>query len=180
MKMSTLTLDNAAIMEAVVSRLVDEFMRTDDQLYDEVEKRISGKIDTLFLKHVEPRIQQELDRALADVFHKEYQKRTAWGENDGEKTTISKELEKLMSGFWAQTVDKDGKPSTYAKLTRAEYTMAKVLGDDFNKQTERYLVQAAAWLKDGMRDHLRGEVDKMLANLFHVKSAQDQAEGRYK
>ena len=180
MKMNTLTLDNAAIMEAVVSRLVDEFMRTDDQLYDEVEKRIPGKIDTLFLKHVEPRIQQELDRALADVFHKEYQKRTAWGEKDGEKTTISKELEKLMSGFWAQTVDKDGKPNTYAKLTRAEYTMAKVLGDDFNKQTERYLVQAAAWLKDGMRDHLRGEVDKMLANLFHVKSAQDQAEGRYK
>lgn len=178
--MSAITLDNAAIMEAVVGRLVDEFMRTDDQLYDEVEKRISKKIDALFLKNVEPRIQQELDRALADVFHKEYQQRTAWGENEGEPTTISKELEKLMSGFWAQTVDKDGKPSTYAKLTRAEYTMAKVLGDDFNKQTERYLVQAAAWLKDGMRDHLRGEVDKMLANLFHVNSAQDQAEGRYK
>jgi hypothetical protein len=178
--MNTLTLDNAAIMEAVVGRLVDEFMRTDDQLYDEVEKRISKKIDDLFIKRVEPRIQQELDRALADVFHKEYQKRTAWGEAEGEITTISKELEKLMSGFWAQTVDKDGKPNAYAKLTRAEFTMAKVLGDDFGKQTERYLVQAAAWLKDGMRDHLRGEVDKMLANLFHVKSAQDTAEGRYK
>lgn len=178
--MNTLTLDNAAIMEAVVGRLVDEFMRNDDQLYDEVERRISKKLDALFLKSVEPRIQQELNRALVDVFHKEYQKTTSWGENDGEKTTISKELEKLMSNFWAQTVDKDGKPSTYAKLTRAEFTMAKVLGDDFGKQTERYMIQAAAWLKDGMRDHLRGEVDKMLANLFHVKSAQDMAEGRYK
>ncbi len=62
--MNTLTLDNAAIMEAVVARLVDEFRRTDDQLYDEVEKRISKKIDALFLKSVEPRIQKELDRAL--------------------------------------------------------------------------------------------------------------------
>lgn len=179
--MSTaLTLDNDKIMEAVVEKVSDEFMRSGEDLYAEVEKRISKKIDALFLANVEPRLKQEMDAALANVFHREYQKRSAWGEPEGEKTTISKELERLMSDFWSQTVDKDGKPSSYAKLTRCEFTMAKVLGDDFNKHTERYLISSAAWLKDGVRDHLRGEVDKMLANLFHVKSAQDQAEGRYK
>lgn len=179
-KNTALTFDNAALMEAVVERVVDQFMRTDEDLYAEVEKRIGKKIDALFIASVEPRIKQEIDKALVDVFHREYQKRTVWGEREGEKTTISKELERLMSGFWAETVNKDGKPDQYSKLTRAEFTMAKVLGEDFTKQTERYLIQSAAWLKDGVRDHLRGEVDKMLANLFHVKSAQDTAEGRYK
>jgi hypothetical protein len=173
-------INNDQIMAAVVERIVEEFTRTDDQLFAEVEKRISKKIDALFLKSVEPRIQKELDAALENVFHREYQKTTAWGERDGQTTTITKELERLMAGFWSETVDEKGKPSSYAKLTRAEFTMAKVLGDDFNKQTERYLIQSAAWLKDGVRAHLRGEVDKMLGNLFHVKSAQDSAEGRYK
>lgn len=173
-------IDNGKILGAVVDKVAEEFMRTEGELFTQVEKRITKSIDALFVKSVEPRIQAVLDQALTDVFHKEYQKRTAWGENDGQTTTITKELEKLMSGFWAETVDEKGKPSSYAKLTRAEYTMAKVLGEDFNKQTERYLVQSAAWLKDGVRTHLRGEVDKMLGKLFHVKSAQDAAEGRYK
>lgn len=176
----SIQIDNDKIMAAVVDKVAEEFMRTEGDLYDAVNAKIGKKIDALFTKSVEPRIQAELDKALADCFHREFQKTTAWGERDGEPTTISKELERLMSGFWAETVDDKGKPSNYAKLTRAEYTMAKVLGDDFNKQTERYLIQSAAWLKDGVRAHLRGEVDKMLANLFHVKSAQDHAEGRYK
>ena len=178
--MTALTLDNTAIMEAVVSRLVDEFMKSDDQLYDEVERRINKKIDALFLKSVEPRIQQELDRALTDCFHREYQKRTAWGEAEGEKTTISKELERLMSGYWSELVDDKGKPSSYSKMTRAEYTMAKVTGEDFKDQMHRYLVQGAAALKDGLRAQMRQQIDTMLANLFHVQTAQDKAEGRYK
>lgn len=177
---AALTLDHDKLFEAVVEKLVDNFMRSDEELYEEVEKRIGKKIDALFDAKVEPRIKEEVDKALVNAFHREYQKRTAWGEVEGEKTTISKELERLMSNFWAQRVDKDGKATNYGGLTRAEFTMAKVLGDDFGKQTERYLIQAAAWLKDGMRDHLRGEVDKMLANLFHVQTAQDKAEGRYK
>lgn len=178
--MTALTLDNAAIMDAVVVRLVDQFMKTDDQLYEEVERRINKKIDAMFLKSVEPRIQQELDKALTDCFHREYQKRTAWGDNDGEKTTISKELERLMTGYWAEPVDEKGKPSTYSKMTRAEYTMAKVTGEDFKDQMHRYLVQGAAALKDGLRSQMRTQIDTMLANLFHVQTAQDKAEGRYK
>lgn len=173
-------IDNDKIMAAVVDKVADEFMRTESDLFNAVEAKINKKIDALFVKSVQPRIQAELDKALADCFHREFQKTTPWGEADGPPTSISRELERLMSGFWAQKVDKDGKETSYGNLTRAEFTMAKVLGDDFNKQTERYLIQSAAWLKDGVRDHLRGEVDKMLANLFHVKSAQDHAEGRYK
>jgi len=178
--MTALTLDNASIMEAVVSRLVDQFMRTDDQLYEEVERRIGKKIDALFLQKVEPRIQKELDKALTDCFHREYQKRTAWGEPDGEKTTISKELERLMSNYWSETVDDKGKVSAYSEMTRAEYTMAKVTGEDFKDQMHRYLVQGAAALKDGLRAQMRSQIDTMLANLFHVQTAQDKAEGRYK
>ena len=176
----SIQIDNDKIMAAVVEKVADEFMRTESDLFAAVEKEINKKIDALFVASVEPRIQAELDKALTDCFHREFQKRTAWGEADGETTTISKELENLMSGYWAETVDEKGKASSYSKLTRAEFTMAKVLGHDFHEHTKKYLIQSAAWLKDGMRTHLREEVDKMLANLFHVKSAQDTAEGRYK
>lgn len=177
---TTLSLDNEKLMEAVVEKVADEFMREGDDLYEEVERRINKKIDALFLKSVEPRIQQEIDKALTDCFHREYQKRTAWGEPDGEKTTISKELERLMTGYWSETVDENGKVSPYSKMTRAEYTMAKVTGEDFKNQMQRYLIQGAAALKDGLRATMRDQIDAMLANLFHVQTAQDKAEGRYK
>lgn len=176
----TIQLDNAAITEAVVERIADNFMREESHLWSAVQKRINNKIDALFLASVQPKIQAEIDKALADCFNREFQKATAWGEREGEPTSISKELQRLMTDYWAQLVDKDGKNTSYGKMTRAEWTMAKVTGDDFKAQTERYLVQSAAWLKDGMREQLRGQIDVMLANLFHVKSAQDAAEGRYK
>ena len=178
---TALTLDNAKIMEAVVEKVVDEFVRTEGDLYSEVEKRINKKIDALFLKSVEPRIQQEIDKALTDCFHREYQKRSAWGEAEGQPTTISKELEKLMGDFWSEKVNAStGTPASYNGITRAEYAMAKVLGEDFNKTIKAHLVQSAAGLKDGLRNVLRAEIDTMLGNLFHVRSGQDHAEGRYK
>ena len=173
-------LDNAAITEAVVERIVDNFMRDENDLWSAVEKKINKKIDALFVASVQPKIQAELDRALGDAFNREYQKTTAWGEPEGEKTSINKELQRLMTDYWAVKVDKAGKETSYGGITRAEWTMAKVTGDDFKAHTERYMIQAAAWLKDGFREQLRAQIDVMLGNLFHVKSAQDAAEGRYK
>lgn len=175
-----INLNNDEITAAVVERVADSFMREDHDLFAAVEARINKKIDDLFVKSVEPRIQAEIDKALTDCFHREYQRRTAWGEAEGETTTISKELEKLMSNYWAEKVDDKGKVSSYGKMTRAEWTMAKVTGEDFKEQMHRYVVQGAAALKDGMRATMRESVDVMLANLFHVQTAQDKAEGRYK
>lgn len=172
-------LDNEKIMAAVVDKIADDFLSNEAEISDRVAKKINAQIDAIFLKKVEPRINAELDRALGDCFHREFQKTTAWGERDGETTTISKELEKLMSGYWAEKVNEAGKPCNYGKMTRAEYTMAKVTGEDFKDQMHRYLVQGAAALKDGLRAQMRGQIDEMIGKLFRVQTAQDQAEGRY-
>ncbi len=175
-----INLNNDEITNAVVDKVADAFMREDTDLYSAVEQRINKKIDDIFVRSVEPRIQAEIDKALTDCFHREYQKTTAWGEKKGQTTTISKELEKLMGNYWAENVNEKGETSGYGKFTRAEYVMAKVTGEDFSKQMERYIIQSAAALKDGMRVQLRASVDEMLAKLFHVQTAQDRAEGRYK
>jgi len=175
----SIQLDNEKIMAAVVDKIAEEFAREDHELFDAVERRINAKIDQQFRQMVEPRIKDEIDKALTNAFDREYYRTNSWGEREGEPTSIAKELQKLMTNFWQEKVDEKGNPSSYSKITRAEYTMSKVLGEDFRKEMEKYIISSAAGLKDGLRGALRTQIDEMLGNLFRVRSGQDQAESRY-
>ena len=115
-------------------------------------------------------------------FEREYQRVDSFGSPTGEKTTIRAELEKLISGYWNAKVDDQGKPSDayYAKATRAEWLMAKMCAADFQGEMKQHVVNLGAGLKDSLRNELRSTLDRLLGEVFHVRSATDQAEGRSK
>lgn len=176
-----ITFDAKTIEKAVVDRAVERFF---DEHYDfraTLTAEVTKRLDAMFADKAEAAIAGAIDTALEDGFNREFQRSTPWGEKQGAPTTIRRELEALLTDFWKQTVDKSGKPSTgYGNVTRVEYVMTKVAGEDFMKNLSQHLIGSAAHFKDGLRNELRGRVDEMLGNLFHVKTAQDKAEGRYK
>jgi len=177
-----ITLDLASVENAVVERAVDRFF---DKHYDfgaTLKGAVETRLNKLFAEKADAAIATAIETALDDGFNREFVRVTPWGDKQGAPTTIRKELETLISGFWQQKVDKQGKPVTdsYNSITRAEYQMTRIAGEDFIKNLEQHLIGSAAQMKDGLRAELRGRVDTMLGNLFHVKSAQDTAEGRYK
>jgi len=175
------TLDMAAVEQAVVDRAVDRFFDEHFDFGSTLKRAVESRFNALFAEKADAAITAAIDAALDDGFNREFTRVTPWGEKQGQPTTIRRELEFMLANFWQQKVDRQGKPSDgYNSVTRAEYQMIRIAGEDFIKNLESHLVGAAATFKDGLRNELRGRVDTMLAGLFHVKSGQDQAEGRYK
>jgi superfamily II DNA helicase RecQ len=174
-------LDQAAIQAAVVERVADEIQSGWDWKAD-ARKMITAKIDAAFIEGVADVVDATVKQAVEDSFDREYSKSDVFGISSGPKTTIRKELARLIDGYWSQKVDRYGKPdtSTYGdKVTRAEWHMMQVCGEGFSKQLKQDVVNIAAHFKDGLRAQLRSETDKMLNNLFKVKSKQDAEEKLY-
>lgn len=177
-----ITLNHEAIENAVIDRAVDRFF---DEHYDfgaTLKGAVEKRLNTLFAEKADAAISAAIETALDDGFNREFVRVTPWGEKASAPTTIRRELEALLSNFWQQKVDKSGKPtdSNYGSVTRVEYQMTRIAGDDFIKNLEQHLIGSAAAFKDGLRAELRSRVDQMMGNLFHVQSVQDKAEGRYK
>lgn len=149
----------------------DRFSR----LLSDIRKEVNARIDRLFAESADAMISEALDKAIKDGFEREYNKLTAWGEREGEPTTISKELEKIVSRYWSEKVDGRGKPSDgYGAITRAERLMTEICAEDFSKSMKGAVLDVTGALKDGLRNQIAAQVDGMLSELFKVKSLQDQ------
>jgi hypothetical protein len=176
MEINSATIQDAIVKE-VSERIFDEM-----GIHEMIEKKVTTKIDTIFTETVDAQIQREIEKAVSGGFEREYHKVNSFGNPQGEATTISKELERIVSTYWQQKVDRSGKPtdSSYSAGTRAEWMMLQVCGDDFKDRLKQEMANVSGNLKDGLRDQLRTWTDQTLGNLFNVRSAHDQAEGRSK
>lgn len=172
-----LNIDEQDLKDAIVQKAADEILRQDDDLSEMIRQEVKKRLDAIFAERAEAQIQAEIDSAIQAGFEREYHRVTAWGEPDGPSTSIRKELEKLVSGFWNTKVDsKSGKPtdSSYSSVTRAQYMMTQICAEDFSDQMKQSAMNITGALKDGLRNQLAVHMDQMLENLFRVKSLQDQ------
>lgn len=172
-------LDQAKIEESIIAKVADDIVR-DDDLYDRVRRAVDTRIDKIFTEAATKSIEAAVTEAIKAGFDREYSRVTAYGERVGAPTTIRKELEKLIAGYWNGTVDRSGKPSTsYGdKVTRAEWTMMQMVAKDFNDGMKQHVVDLGGSLKDGLRRELHETVNRLLSEVFHVRSADDQRANR--
>jgi len=162
----------AAIVAEAADRLIGE-----DELWKRVRASIDTKIDALFKEHAEKQVRDAVDAAIKDGFEREYTRVNAWGQKEGQPTSIRKELEKLIGGYWNEKVDSNGQKSSYPSerdLTRAEWLMAKMAADDFNGHMKQHVVNVGGALKDQLRVSLHGTVNTLLSEVFRVNSVGDQ------
>lgn len=172
-----LNINEEDLKAAIVQKAADEILSQDHDLTEMIRKELKVRIDKIFIDRAEAQIQSMINNAIKESFNHEYQRVTAWGEPDGPKTTIRKELEKTVSGYWAAQVNaKTGNPSTngYDSVTRAEYLMTQICAEDFSATMKQNVQNVTGALKDGLRNQLAKQMDIMLDGLFSIKSLQDQ------
>jgi hypothetical protein len=170
-------IDQDKIEKAIVQEAVDSFVNNED-LYQRVKVGIAARIDKIFAEQVQSIITATVDRITKDGFEREYVKRDAFGKAAGEPTSISKELERLISHYWDTRVGRDGKPteSSYSSTSRAEWMMMQICADDFSKEMKQHVVNVGGALKDHFRGVLHAHIASLLSDVFKVNTAQDKAE----
>lgn len=168
-------LDKERIENAIVEQVASDFVN-EENLAGKIKDEVNKRIDRLFKDRADAQIKAAIDDAIRNGFDREYCRITSWGERDGEPTTIRKELEKLISGYWNAKVEKDGKPASYGdgKPTRAEWIMTQLVASDFKDAMKQHVINLAGGLKDGLRMELHKTVNELLTGTFHVKSLDDQ------
>lgn len=171
MELDTKRIENAIIAE------VSEKLIGDDALWDRAKKAFDARVDKLWVEVADQRIRSAIEDAIKGGFEREYHRTDSFGKRIGDPTTISIELEKLISGYWNGYVDGEGKPTSpgsYRAVTRAEWMMAKLCADDFNKSMSGQILSVGGALKDSLRKELNGVVNRLLSEVFRVKSLDEQ------
>lgn len=172
-------LNQARIEEAIVAEVAGN-MFSEESLIKRVQEAVDQRINKHFTEVADAQIKAAINKAIETGFEREYQRVNSFGEPHGPKTSIRKELEKLISGYWNDQVDKNGKPSTtsYGTTTRAEWMMTQLCAANFNDEMKQHVVNVGGALKDSLREQLHETVNKLLADVFHVRSLDDQGVDR--
>ena len=162
----------AAIVEQVVHKLIGQ-----DELYERVRRGIEDRINKVFAERVDGLLADVVANIVKEGFEREYRKADSFGRPTGEPTSIAKELEQLVSGYWTERVDRNGKKtdSSYSSTSRAEWMMMQICADDFSKEMKQHTVNVAGALKDHFRSVLQEHIAVMLSDVFRVNSQGDQA-----
>lgn len=172
-----------AIEKAAVKAAVDEIIDQYDW-HESVAIQVKGRIDALFTEKMEAAISAQIESAVKSAFDYEYHEVDNFGRKVGESTTIAKRLDALVKDYWTERVDSQGRPAKKdgynrdKNPTRAEWVMVQACGEDIHKHLTQEVINASAWLKDGLRKEMRGWTDSALARVFSVTSAMDKEEGR--
>lgn len=173
-----ISFDQEKLEKMAIDAIVERFFDTHYDLKQEIQAILASKIDQQFGSLIEDKVLAKIDECLVDAFNKEYHKRTAWGEPQGEPTSIAKELERVFQGYWQEKVDSNGKAtkSGYGTIPRSEWVLKCIATDEFMSMVKQDIVSMGGMAKDTLRGELRKALDGMLNEVFHVKSLVDQAE----
>lgn len=167
------------IEDAIIAEVAAKIIG-DDAIWDRAKAAIDQRISKHFVEKADAQIAAAIDEAIRSGFDREYQRVSGWGEPTSPKTTIRKELEKLISGYWNQTVDKNGKPDSTSygdKFTRAEWLMTQMVAADFQGSMKQHVINLGGSLKDALRKELHETTNRLLHDVFHVKSVDDKTAG---
>ncbi len=171
-----LNIDQAALVQSVAEHVADRLIDNDD-IAQEVRKKIDNRINNLFAERVDKIVADAVDDAVRNGFEREYTRVDQWGEKVGETTTVKKQLDKMIGDYWSARVNaKSGTPteSTYNTVSRAEYVMMAVCAENFSETMRSHALNIAGHLKDGLRKQMAAHMDNILSDLFRVKSLMDQ------
>lgn len=167
---------NLERIEKAAAQDVADHLLNSESLRRRVDEAVQERINKHFEDTADERISKAVEDAIQNGFEREYQRVDHYGQRDGEPTTIRKELEKLVSAYWSEKVDpRSGKPSTsYGAISRADYIMTTICAEDFSATLQQSARDVTGALKDGLRVQLAAQMDRMLNDLFRIKSLQDQ------
>lgn len=167
---------NTERIEAAIVAEVSKKILDNDDILARAKSAIEARVDKLWREVVREKLQSEVDALVLRGLDHSYRKVDSFGSQVGETTTVRKELERLIGGYWSTRVDCNGKPSdsSYGTTSRAEWQMMKLVAANFSDEMKQHIVNLGGSLKDKLRAELHSTVNKLLSDVFHVNSLQDQ------
>lgn len=169
-------LDQTRIEDAIIKEVADGII-SNENLCARVKRAVDERIDLHFRTVADQQITSAIEDAVHQGFEHEYCRVNSFGQREGEPTTIRAELQKMIGGYWNTIVDNQGKPtsSSYGKtMNRAEWLMTQLVASDFKGEMQQHVVNLGGMLKDRLRAELYETVNRLLSEVFHVKSTDDQ------
>ena len=170
-----MNIDIKSVEQAVAKELA-QIAREEIDPHKMLAEAVEERINAVFTECAEKQIADAVNAAIQAGFDHEYCRVNSFGQKSGQSTTIRKELEVLLSGYWNTKVDASGKPSDSSygnRMTRAEWTMTQLVASDFKGEMKHHVVNVAGGLKDGLRKTLHETVNELLSGVFHVRSTDD-------
>lgn len=167
------------IEQAIIDQAVDDIV-SERGISESVSAQVKARIDNIFVSTCNAQIEKAIQDAVEAGFEREYVKTTSFGQPAGAPTTLGRELEQMVTSYWDQKVDSNGRPADgyNAKMTRAEFVMGQMMAKDFNDSIKQLVVNAGGQLKDALRDSLYGSVNEALSSVLRVSSLGDQGKQR--
>lgn len=162
------------ILNLAAEKLADQHGDFDD-INTLAQKTICQRVDEYFAATVKSKI----DTYLAETMHKLVSTEIApvniWGEKTGEPTTLRDAMAEKARDYWNVVVNDDGKPSDRwgAKLTRAEWLMKKIVGEEFSAAMKQNLTDIVGTFKDALRIQAQKDIGEHLNKILAVKTKQD-------
>ena len=106
-----LNINEEDLKKAIVDKAADQILRHDDELSGMVRAEVQRRVEKIFAERANAEIQATIDQAVKNGFDLEYCRVDNWGRPEGEKTTIRKQLDASIQGYWTTKVDaRTGKP----------------------------------------------------------------------
>jgi hypothetical protein len=172
-------LNKEKIEQAVVQSVADALI-ADSDLESRIRSAVDARIDKHFKSGADKRIEEAVNRAITDGLEHEYCRVNSFGQREGQPTTVRKELEQMIAGYWNALVEKSGKPtdSTYSSMRRAEWMMSQLVAADFQGEMRQHIVNLGGSFKDHLRAQLKSTLDGILSEIFHVQSEGDRELGK--
>lgn len=161
------------IEKAIVTEFLDNHLHTIDET---VKLEVAKLVEKSFGPEVEATLHSYIEKIVSVGLEREYFKLDNYGRQVGEATSISKELERLLTGYWGEKVNRyNGKPTEgYGAVTRAEHFLSTMVSKDFSKEFQQTMVNGAAIMKDSFREELHNIVNRSLSEVFKVRTEYDK------
>lgn len=162
------------ILNLAAQKLADEHGDC-DYISELAQKTICQRVDEYFKSTVKSKIDTYLAESMEKLVSTEIAPVNIWGEKTGEPTTLRDAMAEKARDYWNVVVNDDGKPSDRwgAKLTRAEWLMKKIAGEEFSAAIKQNLTNIVGAFKDALRDQAQKDIGEHLNKILAVKTKQD-------
>lgn len=161
------------ILKLAVEKLIDQDCN-EESLNESAKRMIEKQIKELFSTTLKSKIDGMLTVEMERLMGEEICPVDIYGQPTGKPTTMRAVLAERGRVFWNESVDSDGRPSTYGGSPRHQHLFRKIVNDEFEKAVKQNIVNLVGSFKDALSANAAKITKDHIDSLIKVKSVGDR------
>lgn len=132
-------------------------------------KQINAKIKEIFESNLKGRVDAFLTEQMATIVGQEIHPVDIYGERAGKPTTIKATIAERAKNFWMQSVDDNGRESSYGGKPRFQRMFEDIVKDQFKAAIAENCTTIVAAFKTALEQDASIQIKKHIDNLIRTK-----------